>query len=514
MDWLQKKQSDLMFIGTRVLGILTILFLGGFAAPQDRDAAGEITVFAAAGTMSAVQPIADAYRRQTGCNVVVNFSASSTLARQIAAGADFDVYISANPQWMDDVQEKGLIDNRSRRDLLSDKLVLIAPVDAKLEAGGKTIPEILLSSKTKIAIGDTAHVPCGMYARQALVNLHCWDAISCRTVPAASVRAAQQYVETGECELGIVYRAGAAQSDTIKILATFDESLHPPIRFSAASAVTSETGGRFLTFLTEATAVEIFRRAGFTICPRNASIGDDAPATHPAAPVPMTHEWQAFMISIKVAATCTLVVAAPGVWLGYILARKSFPGRALVNACVHLPMVIPPVVTGYLALILLGKNSPVGHWLEETFGLSLAFSWAGAVLVSAVMGFPLLVRSVKTAVEMIDRRYLLTANTLGAGPVRAFFTITLPLAGPGILAGLILAFTRSLGEFGATATFAGNIPGKTQTLSLAIYNFTQIPGAESAALRLVVLSVALSLVAMLLSECLAHRMKHLSGTAA
>jgi len=268
-----------------------------------------------------------------------------------------------------------------------------------------------------------------------------------------------------------------------------------------------------LAYLCGSEAGQLFSDAGFTTLSHTDSIFSADKNNHSSSflsPTFDVDEWKAFLISVKVAAACVLVVATPGILLGYLLATRSFPGRSLVNACVHLPLVIPPVVTGYLALSIFGKNTPIGSFLEKTFGISFAFNCVGAILVAAIMGFPLLVRSVKTAVEMVDRRYRFAANILGAGPVRTFFTITLPLAGPGILAGLVLAFARSLGEFGATAVFVGNIPGETQTLSLAIYNFMQIPGAESSAMRLVVISTVISLAAMLASELLLQRMTKFS----
>jgi molybdate transport system permease protein len=347
-----------------------------------------------------------------------------------------------------------------------------------------------------------------MYAKEVLMNLDCWDSIRNRVIPASSVRTAQQYVETAQCELGIVYYAGATQSDKVNIITIFDETLHSPIRLSAACAADNTAGNDLLDFLNQSIAMNIFSEAGFISCKDETLSPVQTASFEPAFEVNI---WQTLLISLKVAAVCTLAVAAPGILLGYILARKSFRGRSVVNAFVHLPMVIPPVVAGYLGLVLLGKNSFLGHWLYDAFGISIAFSWIGAVVVSAVMGLPLLIRSVKTAVEMIDQRYSLAARTLGASSLRAFFTVTIPLAGPGILAGLILAFARCLGEFGATAMFAGNIPGKTQTLSLAIFNFTQIPGAESTVMQMVGISILLSFGAMLGSEFLNQRMKHLAG---
>lgn len=474
---------------------------------------GTVSVFAATGTITAIQQIATTYEKATGCKVVTNFGSSSALAKQIVAGADFDIYISANSNWMDFVEKKNLIDVETRQDLLGERLALIAPAESTVDCQNQTVEQILLNATGPVAVGDPMHVPAGSYAMEALHAMGCWTSIQEHRIPAPSVRAAQQAVETGQCQLGIVYRAGAAQSQKVKILGLFDETLHTPIRFSVASGANSVHGRELLKFMNGPVAEQIFTTAGF-----ETSSGIDsslAKKDHTTSSLDVfvfnKNEWQAFLISVKVAAACVLVVAAPGILLGYILASKSFPGRSLLNAFVHLPMVIPPVVTGYLALIFLGKNSILGGFLERVFGISFAFNWLGAVFVAAVMGFPLLVRAVKTAVEMVDPCYRLAAKTLGAGSVRTFLTITLPLAAPGILAGLVLAFARSLGEFGATAVFVGNVPGKTQTLSLAIYNFMQIPGAESSAMRLVIVSVLISFAAMLFSEILLKRMKALSG---
>ena len=516
MDQARENNSALTLLIVMIMSAIAILLLSGFSKPAlevpDKTNQKTVTIFAAAGTNVAIEQIVKHYEKQTGCKVITNFASSSTLARQISAGAEFDIYISANSKWMDFVEEKKLIDSGTRKDLLFDRLALIAPADIAGNFRDQTIEQILLNTTGPVALGDPAHVPVGLYTKEALQTMGCWMHIQDRIVPSLSVQAAQLYVETGQCQLGVVYQAGASQSQKVKILHLFDETLHTPIRFSVAMASNSPNGKELLEFLRMPAAQQIFTNAGFSVL----SGTDDDPLkkninTSSLLSAFNVNEWQAFLISVKVAATCVLVVAAPGILLGYILASKSFPGRSFVNAFVHLPMVIPPVVTGYLALVFLGKNSLLGGFLERIFSISFAFNWLGAVLVASIMGFPLLVRSVKTAVEMIDSRYRYAANTLGANPVRTFFTITLPLAGPGILAGLILAFARSLGEFGATAVFAGNIPGKTQTLSLAIYNFMQIPGAESSAVRLVVISIIISFAAMLGSEILLQKMKALSG---
>ena len=210
-------------------------------------------------------------------------------------------------------------------------------------------------------------------------------------------------------------------------------------------------------------------------------------------------------LSLRVAALATLGSLLVAVPVALLLARGRVWGRSVLNALVHLPLVMPPVVTGYLLLHLFGTRGPIGGWLAETFGIVFAFRWTGAALAAAVMGFPLVVRAVRLGIEQVDERFEETAATLGAGPLRVWLTITLPLAVPAIVAGAILGFAKSLGEFGATITFVSNIPGETQTLSLAIYAATQTPGGDAQVLRLLALSVMASFVALLLSEALVRR---------
>ena len=201
----------------------------------------------------------------------------------------------------------------------------------------------------------------------------------------------------------------------------------------------------------------------------------------------------------------TLFSLPLGMLIAYALARGRFVGKSLLDALVHLPLVAPPVVTGYGLLLLFGMRGPVGGWLHEHFGLVLAFRWTGAALASAVMGLPLMVRPMRLSLEAVDRRLERAATTLGAPPWWRLVTVTLPLAFPGILAGVVLSFARSFGEFGATITFVGSIEGETRTLPLQIYNLLQVPGGETAALRLCLLSIAIAFVALMASEWLARR---------
>jgi molybdate transport system permease protein len=219
-------------------------------------------------------------------------------------------------------------------------------------------------------------------------------------------------------------------------------------------------------------------------------------------------EWEAIHLSLRIASVAMIGSLPFGIFMAWLLARVSFPGRAIVNGIVHLPLVMPPVVTGYLLLLAFGRRGPVGQFLESTFGIVLAFNWTGAALAAAIMGFPLLVRAIRLSIEAIDPRLESAASTLGANRFLVFLSITLPLMLPGILAGAVLAFARALGEFGATITFVGNIPGLTQTIPTAIYTYTQVPGGETAALRLTIIAIAIAFAALLASDALARRVTH------
>jgi molybdate transport system permease protein len=216
-------------------------------------------------------------------------------------------------------------------------------------------------------------------------------------------------------------------------------------------------------------------------------------------------EWTAIRLSLRIALVATVVALPFGVAVAWLLARKDFWGKTLLDGVIHLPLVLPPVVTGYLLLIWFGRRGPIGAFLSDYFGIVLSFRWTGAALACGIMGFPLLVRPIRLAIEAVDRRLEQAAATLGANRAWVFLSVTLPLALPGLIAGCVLCFAKALGEFGATITFVSNIPGETQTISAAIYTFTQTPGGDEAASRLVLVAIAISLVALVISEWLARR---------
>ena len=216
-------------------------------------------------------------------------------------------------------------------------------------------------------------------------------------------------------------------------------------------------------------------------------------------------DWSAVALSLRIAVVATACALPFGIAVGWLLARKQFWGKTLLDGLVFLPLVLPPVVTGYLLLISFGRRGPIGEFLYDSFGIVLSFRWTGAALACGIMGFPLLVRPIRQALESIDKRLEDAAATLGANAVLVFLTVTLPLALPGVIAGMLLCFARALGEFGATITFVSNIPGETQTISAAIYTLTQVPGGDAAAGRLVLVAIVLALAALIASEWLARR---------
>ena len=216
-------------------------------------------------------------------------------------------------------------------------------------------------------------------------------------------------------------------------------------------------------------------------------------------------EWGIVGLSLKVSIVAVVLTLPIAFALAYLLARGRFPGKALVDGLIHLPLVVPPVVTGWLLLLAFGRNGPIGMFLEQWFGVTVIFRWTGAAIASAVMALPLMVRAVRLSIEAVDRRLEGVARTLGAGAWRAFASVTLPLSLPGIIAALVLGFARAIGEFGATITFVSNIPGETRTLPLAIYGALQVPGSDTEVLRLAIVSVALSLLAIVASEWISRR---------
>ena len=435
--------------------------------------------------------------------MVASYEASSALAKQIEAGAPADVFISADLAWMDYASEHKLIKPDTRFNLLGNRLVLIAPKDSKLDhvviAKGFDIAK--LAGDGRIAVADVKAVPAGRYAKAALTSLGAWAAAEPKLAQAENVRATLAFVARNETPLGIVYATDAKIEPKVKIVGEFPDDAYPPVTYPVAeTAASKNAAARALSRLPAHKRGQGGLREVRLQLPDQAGVVDAM-----IAMLSSPQDWTAVALSLRIATVATLVSLPFGIAIATLLARRNFWGKTLVDAVIYLPLVLPPVVTGYLLLITLGRHAPVGAFLADHFGIVFAFRWTGAVISCGVMAFPLMVRAIRLSIEAIDRRLEDAAATLGAGPFWNFATVTLPLALPGIIAGAMLAFARALGEFGATITFVSNIPGETQTISAAIYTLTQVPGGDSAALSLVVVAVVISLAALVASEWLARR---------
>ncbi|NLX12653.1 MAG: molybdate ABC transporter permease subunit [Phycisphaerales bacterium] len=491
-----------------IVAVPFVLFCIGYSRQESIPLNQPVKVFAASSLEQALTRIGKDFEILTGGRITLHCAASSTLVRQIETGSEAHVLISANAKWVDYAQNRGFIDAESRIDLLSNRLAIITPVESDLVVIPEDAGNLPAAFQGPLALADPAHAPVGMYAKEALVSLGWWEELEPRLALTADAISAIQLVAQGEASVGIVYASNAIGNNRVRIAAMIPSSTHSPIVYPAALGCNAPASARdFLQFLDTPNTRITFQQHGFSAI----EIGSVSPPPAPTAS-PVTNFFngphgQALWLSLKISALCTLALLVPGVGLGWILARKRFPGRTAFNMAVHLPLVVPPVATGYLLLLLLGVNGPIGGLLHKTLGIRLPFTMTAAVLASAVVALPLMVRSVQLAMEAIDIRIEQAATTLGRHPMEVFATVTLPLALPGILAGSVLTFARSLGEFGATITFAGNIADQTRTLPLAAFSAMQTPGGNREALGLVLLSVAISVLAVVGSEFLAARSK-------
>ena len=367
--------------------------------------------------------------------------------------------------------------------------MLIAPKDSKIDNVniGPGFDLAKLAGDGKIATGDVKSVPVGKYAKAALEKLGAWQAAEPKFAMAESVRAALTLVARGEAALGIVYSTDAKVEPGVKIVGTFPADSHPAIIYPVAATTTAKPeAADYLAFLRSSAAKTIFEKYGFTFLISPTS--DTVPCSISRPPngrrscsrcgSPSSRRWWRRRSASR----------WRGCWRG-----ANFWGKSILDALVHLPLVLPPVVTGYLLLLTFGRRGLVGAWLADHLGIVFAFRWTGAALACGIMAFPLLVRPIRLSIEAIDRRLEQAASTLGAAPWQVFVTVTLPLALPGVLAGMVLGFAKAIGEFGATITFVSNIPGETQTMSSAIYSLIQTPDGDAAAVRLVVISIVIAM---------------------
>lgn len=462
-----------------------------------QEAPRDLLVLAAASLTDVLPAVAEAWERNGGVPVRFSFDATSRLAPQALEGAPADLFFSADRAWMDWLLERGGVLAGSERDFLGNELVVVVRRGSPHPADAPA-----LASFGRLALAGE-NVPAGRYAREALESAGVWDAVAGRVVRGGSVRGALEWVGRGEADAGVVYRTDAVGQPQVEVAFAFPAGSHRPVRYPAAVLAGSgapETAAAFLDFAAGPEGRALFRAAGFRV---------EAPAPAPTAPPPeavVPDPASAIRISLVVA----LLAAAAGLPLalavGWVLARRDFTGKTLVSAVILAPLVVPPVVTGFLLLSVLGSQSPLGAALAS-LGVPVPFTLLGATLAALVVGLPLYVLSVRNAFEAVDPHYEEVSWTLGVPPARTFRRVTLPLALPGIAAGAVLAFARALGEFGATVVLAGNVEGETRTIALAVYTLLESPAGRGTMWTLVGASVAISLAALFGFETLSRRQR-------
>ena len=444
-----------------------------------------VQIHCAMSMKDAIDEAAAAYSARSGTPVRVQSGASSTLAKQIVMGARTDVFVSAHRDWMEALERDGLILPKSVREIASNRLVLAGMRDRSLEWD----PTVSLVSRLsgRLALGHPEHVPLGMYSRDALTKLGRWSEIGSHVLTTHNSASAVAALVNGHANGAIIYQTDLHRSPDLVAVHHF---LHPVPRVWAGLDP-ERRGAAFLDFLTSSEGQQILRSHGFSVegstseALRSTVVEDNAVG-------------QIVSLSLRVALVSVLMILPFGLFFGWLLARRDFPGKALLNALLHVPLVLPPVVTGYLLLWCFGKNGPL-----ESFGF--AFSWGGAALASAVVAFPLFVRAVRLGFEAVDPKLEEAAMSLGSPPLGVFVKISLPLCAGAIISGMLLAFGRSLGEFGATITFAGSIVGETETLPLAIHAALQSPTGGETVATLSVISALLAFATLLVGEWFARR---------
>jgi len=493
-----KKLRNRRFFGSFIFVAFAVLGspIAGAAEEKERS----LTVLAAASMTDVVESLAERYREKTGCQVATNFAASSTLAHQILAGANADLYISAGEEWADFLEKKNRVALRQRP--IKTQLVVIVPKTSKLSLG--SLNELLQEDVKQIAIADPSGVPAGLRAKEALEYCSIYDTIQPRLVAAKDVRAALRYVETKAVEAGIVYASDAKANESVRVVFEIPPEFTNPITYNfikLRSAKNAAIADDFLQFLGTPEIQKEFEKFGFVACHSPVSYVPDGVANSTA---PALHrDWSPVYLSLLFATLAASLGLIPAIFLALWLAREERGiFHWLIDTSVNLPLVLPPVVTGYFLLYLLSPSGPICEIAVHWFDLKLIFTPVAAVIAAGVVSFPLLVRPIRLAFSEIDPRMAGVARTLGASRIRTFFSVTLPLSRRGLIAGWVLAFARSLGEFGATIMVAGNIVGKTQTIPLAIYSHTHSAEGLESSLPLILVAVFISCLALTLGSFL------------
>jgi molybdate transport system permease protein len=467
------------------------------------DPSRPLVVYSAASLSTTLPAYGRAWSERRDLEVRYSFDSSSRAARQIAAGAPADLFISADRAWVDWLRaELGL--ESPGRSLLGNRLVLIAGSSGP-ERGG--FEEAAAGGLGPLLLAGE-NVPAGRYSDAALSAMDAELGTSAGDrIRGGSVRTVVEGVASGAAPVGLVYATDVRARADLRVLDTVPASFHPPIEYvglvlrpDAPDASVAEA------FLGALPTSGVFTEAGFTPAPgiggAPAARSGGAAVPPPPLPDPVSAVW----LSVMVAVAATLAGLPLAVFLGWVLARKEFAGRTLLSTLVLVPLVLPPVVTGFLLLEVLSPRTPLGRLLDAA-GLPIPFTILGAVLAALVVGMPLYVSAIRGAFASVDPHLEEMALTLGDRPRQAFWRVTLPLAAPGIAAGAILAFARALGEFGATVVLAGNMEGETRTIALAVYTLLEAPGGRQAIWTLVGASVLLSAGALLGYEILTRRQR-------
>lgn len=457
-----------------------------------------LLVLAASSLAEVLPRLADAWRRRGGAEVRFSFDATSRLAVQALQSPSADAFFAADRQWMDWLEQRAVVREGIAVAMAANELVVVVPADASPLA---TPAE--LTRFPRIALAGE-NVPAGRYARAALEATGVWAEVADRVVRGGSVRGALEWVARGEVPVGIVYRTDAAAEPGVRVAFAFEATNHPPVLYWSAPLSASrapESTDSFLRFVVSEQGRDIVAASGFALVEPSA-----VQALPSVAVVQAPAVASAIRLSLMVALLATIAGLVPAVGLGWLLARREFRGKALLSTLVMAPLVMPPVVTGFLLLSVLGGGTPLGSRLAS-LGLPVPFTILGAAIAAFVVGLPLYVITIRGAFEAVDPMYEELSWTLGAPPRRTFFRVSLPLALPGIAAGAMLAFARALGEFGATVVLAGNVEGSTRTIALAVYTLLESPSGRSTIWVLVGASVGISLLALLGFEALSRRQK-------
>ena len=474
--------------------------------PRTTEAASDSALLGlAAASLADVLPrIGDEWERLGVTPLVFSFDATSRLAVQASQSGAGDIFFSADPQWIRWLEEQGTVSLGSAVHFAAIELVIAVSRDVSVPVE----PDKLLGFERIALAGE--NVPAGKYARTALEQAGVWSGLKELVVRGGSVRGALEWVARGEVPAGIVYRTDAEAAPSVSIAFVFEGPEYPQAQYwgvPLGSTAYEESAADFVNFVLGDAGQSLLREAGFS--PPQSFVTDGEAEGHAAGDTGddlVASISSAVRLSLIVAFLATLVGLVPAVGLGRVLARRDFRGNTVLTTIVTAPLVIPPVVTGFLLLSVLGASTPLGG-LIASLGFPVPFTILGASIAALVVGLPLYVISVRGAFEAVDPMYEELSWTLGSSPWKTFFRVSLPLALPGIAAGAVLAFARSLGEFGATVVLAGNVEGSTRTIALAVYTLLESPTGREAVWALVGASVIISLIALLGFEALSRRQK-------